>query len=323
MPLLETLRQFDISLADFFSMFAATCLVCSLLLAALCGPLSAFALECAGAARRKAFYDKCAMQAAQLAFLLTFALYAALGVTLFTLINARQPELLAPPHLRRVLVLAAVPLGHFVLLGLYLLLWAPLRKLRALHLLLGLFAALASAALLFTAYLGAAYASLLPFALNDPPRVFLSMLNLFLSEPPQWLFLSYACACGFALAGALCLLWLLARRNRADFGRDYYTFAMRAMSRQALIFTLVSSGLAGWLVLRMQESALSPLGQAWEPALLLPAFGLPLVCCLLWFLVIRSQTPMRHKPGVFFAGVFLFVAFCAQALGFLNALPQP
>ena len=328
MLLLENLQQFDVELVDFFITLAATGLLLFLLLASLCAPLLAVATESAYKLRQKAFYDKCALQITQAGFGLGLLLLIVVGGSVAFLVCRQHPELLqSPPQWNALLPYIlpyAPPLAALFLLALYLATWNALKKLRVLHIPLGLCAALLCLGILFTAllFLGALQEPFLTLIFwTAPVTVMQALLLDFLDSPTQWLGLAYLFTFGLAACGSLSQLWLIARRARADYGRDYYAFAMHYCARISLVFTLAASALAGGVFWRLRQSVPPELSQPQDPGILLIAAGLPLSCCLLWFCIIKSDTPLRHKPGAFFALLFLLIALCAHLMLFFSTFP--
>lgn len=328
MSFLENLQQFDVELADFFITLASAGLLLVLLLACLCAPFLAALTESAYTLRRKIFYDKCALQITQAALTLGLLLFSVAGGSGLFFLYRQRPELFQPvpqwDGLLPYVLPCALPLAALLLLALYLATWNVLKKLRPLHIFLGLCAALFCLAVLFGGFLflSALQEPFLSLIFRAAPLTVVQALLLdFLDSPAMWLSLAYLFSFGLAACGSLSQIWLIARRARADYGRDYYVFAMHYCARIALIFTLAASALAGAIFWRLRQSVPPELGQAQDPGILLIAAGLPLSCCLLWLCMIKSDTPLRHKPGAFFAFLFLFIALCAHLMLFFSAFP--
>ena len=139
------------------------------------------------------------------------------------------------------------------------------------------------------------------------------------------------CGLGLTGAGLLGTLWLLARRGRDDFGRDYYVHTLRfCASKAAAGCTLLfagyvfglpsllerlanqpdlpaalprllqeSTGWGPWLVVRIGADPLSWIGNIPTLHPLLPMFLLlfllPALAGLLFRRVSTAQVPLRHK----------------------------
>lgn len=150
----------------------------------------------------------------------------------------------------------------------------------------------------------------------------LQAVPLLLLEPATWLIWAQAVFLGMALAGGAGLLYLVARRNREDYGRDYYGWAARACARRALSSGVVQACWAGatlvalalpWAELAMLEPA-QWVGAALTVLPASPAFApmaVFLVASLLAWLslipLVKNQNPMRLK-GLMLAHVMLMLA---------------
>lgn len=329
MVLLENLQQFDIAVTDFFISLASGSLLLFFLLAALCAPFAAVTTESLYKLRRKVFYDKCALQMTQLATGLAVFLFSLMAATFIAILSIERPEFfLTPPPweaIRDYVLPWLPPTSALVLILFYLLSWNLLKKVRWLHIPLGLLAALVCMGLLFAAFLllGAFQEPVLTLFFQAAPQsAFMALWLDFLQSPTMWLGLGYAACFGFAACGALTQLWLIMRRAKADYGRDYYVFAMHYCARIALFFTLAATVLAGLIFWRLREFTPPVFSQPQDIGLILIAAGMPLSCCLLWFCICKSETPLRHKPGAFFALLFSVIALCAQLSLFFNAFPM-
>lgn len=114
---------------------------------------------------------------------------------------------------------------------------------------------------------------------------------------------------GAAAGGGIALIWLILRRARDDYGRDYYAFAARWCGKWAAAggwFSLAALASILWVV--TEGAFFSALGVhglhelhggPHAPALI--AAGLLAVASVLWTAVARSAAPMRHKPGMVLA----------------------
>lgn len=114
----------------------------------------------------------------------------------------------------------------------------------------------------------------------------------------------YLLAAAFTFGSIIMMPWLIMRRNRDDYGRDYYTFAMRRAARRALFCLLPTTAVAcysNWvLYATLAESFCLAYG-----ALL--ALSVLLLVLLAFFLIniSVSATPMRCKPSAI-AAFFLY-----------------
>ncbi|MDL2279422.1 hypothetical protein LJC15_02000 [Desulfovibrio sp. OttesenSCG-928-G11] len=323
--LLSLLQQFDIALSDFLFILGSVGLGLFFALCGLCLPLGALAAEVFYVGSRKAVYDKCALQTAQTAFASGLFICLLLSLCLALARALLPPEATLPSLLSRPELPLFPPLVFLCLLGLYLYTWTPLKKIRALHLLLGLVAALSGPLLLFCALLllgGMQQPEVVDLLFEAPLEILQSLVEDFLRLPHQWGMFAFLLFTGLASGFALNQLWLFARRAKADYGRDYYAFALRRLARCASGFTLAAAAMGASIFYRLYTATPADFRQPPDPGVLVVAFGLPLVSCLLWFLIIKSDTPMRHKAGALFGCLFLFVALCAQLAALVSTFPR-
>lgn len=319
MLLLQSLQQFDIDAGDFLLVLATCGLLLLFMLAALCGPLFALSTETVFSIKKKTFWDKCALQIAQMSL--------ALGMFVFVLLAACAGffilQSIAPGEDAVTPMLPFVPpLAGLILLMLHLGLWSKLKKARAVHLLLGWTGAL----LLLLVFVAVFFAFVSEAPMPDKiftasgASAFLRDIADTLQEPFILLLFVYLFCTGVAAAAGFSQLWLIVRRHKADYGRDYYAFAMRYCAKTAMIFVLVATVCGGIFVHLLRSATAPELMQPLDLGVALISGGLPLCCCLLWLSITKSETPLRHKPGAFFACIFLFVALCAQIV-LITAFP--
>ncbi len=257
-------------------------------LAALGAPLLAFAAEAMGRAQRKAFLEKFAQHLTVMGFgllLLALAVTAA-GAGLATV---RFPEIMerlhAPgsPLFPFYGAMGAVLLLH----GLYRFGWG-LPK--GPHLALGALAGLASLTAVWLSL-----PALRGFAALLSPETATASGLLPAPGSPFWPCLAQYAALAPALAGAMSLLFLLHRRDRDNYGRDYYAFSMRLAARWAALWVLPALAVQPWLLFSLEPGLrdlvlASPTALLWGLAALLM-----LLCAGTWWTVARSGSPMRLK----------------------------
>ncbi|MCK9241448.1 hypothetical protein [Desulfocurvus sp.] len=302
---------------------AAVFLLLALHLCAVYVGLGAFALawwcEALGAMRRMAFLKKLARQLSGLGVLfLCYTVAAVAGGVAVLWVRFPEtlwpwtavPELAAPP---------ALALAWTLLFALaYALTWPSAREHQGRHRALGLFAALGGPLLLGTS-LAMKLAPLNPWYVAAGPHIVM-LRGVFVPAFGPLLAASaltmLACAAGFGQ------VYLLLRRNRDDFGRDYYGFALGRLAGWALPLGLAAAGAQAWACTRI-PGAWPPGAQG--PALLaaggLGALGL---ACALWAVVWRASAPLRMKPAVWLAALALLGATGAfAALQATLFLPAP
>lgn len=296
------------------SLAAAFSIVC---LSAICsGPWFVAFNEAGGMVGKKVFLDKCAYQSAKLCLYLFVAFVPAMSAQ-FYFIGKQQVYLWEGPYRLPLIVLGSL-FGTALLLSMvHVFTWNSLRKLKTLHWLIGFAAALClSAALLFSGMLVRTLLHSGP-PLTDKASLWELVLELFERIPATsmlWPMLGQSVLLGFGAIGALSMAWMIVMRKRDDFGRDYYNFALSYCAYWAIGGTLGSLGMSvlsvyeGW---RGMAPDLSQIPPGWLMAV---AAVLPSLACLLWFLIIKSSTPMRHKFGVWLALLFLILSISAQIL---------
>lgn len=322
--LLHSLQQFDINPTDFITVLATAALVLFFVLAALTLPLLGVVTELLHIAKGKAFYEKCAKQISQAAFGAGIFIFMVVGFNATVGLALYRPDMLVPPLLWRPVSLFVPPFAALCLLAVYLFTWQAMRRRRALHVVLGVFPAFMYLVVFFSGFLllASLQQPMLPLVMWDKPgQAFAALAAEFFATPYQWLMLAFLFCTGMASGGGLVQLWLIVRRFKADYGRDYYVFAMHYCARVALAFTVASTLLGVWVFLRLKEGTPPEFVQSEDTGVLLVAFGLPVVCSLLWFIIQKSPRPLRHKAGAFFACFFLVLAICAQLLMMLNTFP--
>lgn len=286
---------------------AAVFLVLALHLCAVYTGLGAFALawwcEALGAARRLGFLRKLARQLSALGVLfLCYTVVAATGG--LAVLWTRFPEALWPwTQLPELALPAALALAWATLFGLaYGLSWGMAREHPKAHRVLGLLAALGGP-LVLAASLAMKLAPLLPFIIAAGPHIVM-LRGMFVPAFGPLLAaagtLMLTCAAGFGLA------YLLTRRNREDFGRDYYGYVLGRLAGWALLLGLGTAGAQAWVC--------SVVPGAWPPGLEGPAllalcgFCALGLACVLWAVVWRAQAPLRMKPAVWLAALALLAA---------------
>lgn len=300
------------TLPEFTPALAAVFLVLALHLCAVYVGLGAFALawwsEALGATRRMGFLKKLAGQLSALGVLfLCYTLVAVVGGVAVLWLRfpdalwpwTAVPELAAPP---------ALALGCAALFALaYSLSWSSAREHPGRHRVLGLLAALGGP-LVLAVSLAMKLAPLNPWYVAAGAHVVL-LRGIFV--PAFWPLLAASTLLMLTCAAGFGLVYLLLRRNRDDFGRDYYAFVLGRLAGWALLLGLATTGTQAW--------ACAQVPGAWPPGVtgpgLLAAAGLAALglACALWAVVWRAGAPLRMKPAVWLAAVALVAATAAFA----------
>lgn len=266
---------------SFLATLGITAVVVVLLLTLTGLPVLCLAAE-ARAVRGSGFYDKCSRQLTAQMLRLSWTLLLAAPV----LVYVREGLSTSLP----LLLWLGVVLAQAIFATLYAVCWIR-RSSRALRAVPGVLAAV-------TALL-AMYALLLPPPVpgtGGEAADLSAALRCFL--PPQetafWSTLAQLPFLALSLAGGAGAVWLLYRRRRDDFGRDYYTAMISWCARRAYLFwMLLWLLLAGGALARLQAAPWHvPPAVLTELSLAIVPWLLP---ALLWAPVLYSPVPLRHK----------------------------
>jgi len=259
-------------------------------------PVIAVLGELSAKAKGRVFYDKFGQQTASmgLALLLTLLIIygAAFGVALIKFPQLIQ-KFLAPAS---PIISACFALGAFVILGIpYFLTWKKMRNTKGVHIALGL---------------GAAIASVTGIAIAVPAKLVIGLsadtAQTTISTPTMaWPLATMYSILIISAAAALSCTYLVIRRNKDDFGRDYYNFSLRLAARWAAIPMIGFLACQGWLLATLPENIKTmtlgtPLGMVWAAAT-----GLGAACVVIWLMIARSTTPLQFK-GLTFIAIGLF-----------------
>lgn len=249
-------------------------------------PLLALWARLAEAAKHRIFYNNLSRQICQAG--LAFAIPSLLGFgTLAAFQLSKGGAMLAAGEISALS-------GFFLLQLTSLVSWKRLRKAAPAQialLALTAFAALSAAALLLSSLISWPERAGLDLA-QEATRHSLFNVDYYAA----WAFTGWLALIGLALASAWSTCWLLMRRNRDDFGRDYYNFA--AGRGCGLAFTAGTASLlacAALLVLLQAGCFAASLPLLAQPLAALAVITLHVVCCVLWFLAARAAAPLRHK----------------------------
>jgi hypothetical protein len=231
----------------------------------------------------------------------------------------QEPMLRFVEHFPRVMWLW---LGGAFLLGLvflvfYTLSWKRLRRSKGLHLVAGLLSLLCLwGAIGWLSNLATGYVALrwLPGVELEATWQWLFRVD----HPLLWCVSGLLLVLSLASAGALGCGYLVLRRNRDDFGRDYYRFAVQRSAAWAFVSAgLIPGFVALLLVLKQwQWVPQDPIGGS--------ALGLALAAqiaaLLLWARLLRSEHPMRLKGTISLGALLTWIALTAWGL-FTAGLP--
>jgi hypothetical protein len=289
-------------------------------LAALAAPVWAWSCGLAARAQGKAFYAKLGRQVADMGLWLGPCLLA-LSVVSGWLTALRLSWI--GPWLTR----ADSPfLWAFTCAALAFACLPPLRaglgrpaNTSAAYLLLGLIAVPAAVTALFLVLAGTRWIGRLTLSGADlaPPPPLPELLAL-PATSLFWPLLGSSLCLSAGLCGVAALLYLLLRRTRDDFGRDYYVFALKLAARSAAVPLLLLLPCLAWLVAAMPDElkALALTGQtAWAGGIGALLFA---ACAGGLALVARSQNPLRLKGLIVGTGLGAWAGLTLLAAGGLR-----
>lgn len=293
-------------------------------LAACFGPMAAVVSEKLSISKQRGFYAKTGQQLAQMSFFFGI-LAAGLLVACVLWIAADEPAIFQFPYRMPLIATSGAIALTAIVLGLYVVLRPKKGPSTTLHTLIGFIAATCSLAALFlcTGMVRRMLHTVPEYAPDLPLAEQLVQFFRIPAESLFWPLLLEALPLGFAFAGAFAAVWLIVMRDRQDYGRDYYAFALPYCAKWALFATLLAIPAGAYATLRGEDLMLPELSHL--PSLLLDflAIILPLLACALWATIIKSEHPMRRKISVFAAWLFLLTGFAGQILMLNKIIPSP
>lgn len=298
MTINETLTMTALMLAPaFFSLLG---------MGAFGSPIVALLGEIAAKTKGKVFYDKYGQQTAGMGLVLILLLLlievAGIGI-MYVKFPQFFHKIFTPTS---PLKIAAIALGAFFVLSLpYALTWKKLRTSKGLHMTLGFGASISAVALIATGVPA-------KLMIGTPADMAESIQAMILPMAIMYTILIVASA------AALSCAYLVMRRNKDDFGRDYYNFSLKLAARWATIPMLGFLGCQGWLFAVLPQDFKTmvmetPLGIVWAAGA-----GLGLICAIIWVLIARSEKPLQLKGLTFVAIAIMWLAHTANATLFLN-----
>lgn len=142
------------------------------------------------------------------------------------------------------------------------------------------------------------------------------MLNFSLPEHLDFLIIAtYMVLAACTIASMTMMLWLIVRRNWDDFGRDYYTFAMRRTARRSLFFLLLVTAVASYSNWQLYSSMTVLFFAIYALALAVSALLLMFLAIML-IVISSTTTPMRCKPAAIASLVVFALVFFIQLIMF-------
>ncbi|GAU09736.1 hypothetical protein [Desulfoplanes formicivorans] len=121
--------------------------------------------------------------------------------------------------------------------------------------------------------------------------------SLFWPIGVQWAFMA------ITLTAVLGSLYLLIRRYRDDFGRDYYKFALPVCAKWALFPVVADLATCAWIAALVAPAIQTPDMTSLWAALALRELSL-IVCIIIWVVIMKTATPLRFKGMILASGLF-------------------
>ncbi|MGE4552595.1 MAG: hypothetical protein AB7D57_05760 [Desulfovibrionaceae bacterium] len=262
-------------------------------LSGLGGLLFAALSQTVAVTQGRAFCEKLARQMTAMGFTLT-ALFLGGGAVMVAVLAAKVPwfaEWITRPDCW---VFALAALAALILAGVARFSWTALHQRRGLRLTLGLAAGLAAlAAVLLLAPTARSYAA--AYLTNGAARI--DPATLFRPGPAALLWPVAASILFLAVsdAGAVGLLYLVQRRLKDDYGRDYYNYALPRAAWWGLAGVAPLLACQGMVWLRLSENLRAVVTQTVLGVQWLAAGVAWLLCLGAWLLLARSKAPLRLK----------------------------
>ncbi|BCS86921.1 hypothetical protein [Pseudodesulfovibrio sediminis] len=303
MDLNETLRMITYMLIPaFFSLLG---------MAALGSPAIALLGEISAKSQKKVFFDKYGQQSSAMGLMLTLFTLVIYGITLGIFLFKSPQGNSFVLDTKSPLFIPLLSYAVFIVVGiLYFATWKKLRNLKSVHMLLGVISTLS--AMVCVAY--AIYAKLSIALTMGSDAAGNTATAISMAQPMSTMFVFLV----LSVAAALSVTYLVLRREKDDFGRDYYNFALKLASRWAVLPMIAFLGCQGWLFVLLPQNFKTlvldtPLAYVWASLV-----GLGVICVILWMALARSESPLRLKGVAFVAAALLWIMHTLNATLFMN-----
>ncbi|OEU65654.1 MAG: hypothetical protein BA863_01185 [Desulfovibrio sp. S3730MH75] len=309
-PLILTTQMLPKAIGDFIA------------LSAIGAPILAVILEIVAKARKKIFYDKLAQQISSLSLILYFLFLVLAGGAgaYFTQKFDWLLDWMINPASPFMMVYITIAFTLLTLLP-YKLSWKPMKKKKPLHILLGVLASIGGLATIHVVTV-TMNIFFMQQAAAPIPLVPESLFIAHFTNIPGMAELSLAClylVMSLSFAATIGGLYLVLRRNKDDFGRDYYKFSLPVVAKWALFPTILQLALVTGIVYYLcgLETKLIVSNNT-----TLISFGtsaaLSFLCCAIWIVTWKSATPMRHKIGLAIAPLLIVLSHATVMAGAMN-----
>ncbi|BDQ35944.1 hypothetical protein SYK_03040 [Pseudodesulfovibrio nedwellii] len=286
----ETLTMIAFLLAPaFFSLLG---------MGAIGSPAIAVLGEMSAKTKKRVFFDKYGQQIGAMGLILLILLLVVDGAAYAVALTKFPQYIHALFTMESPLLNTFAAFGIFAFFSLiYFTMWKKMRNAKGLHMSLGMIASLAA----LTCVALAIPAKIAWTLSHGTPtnETILAATAMILPMSVMYALLT------MSAAAALSASYLVLRRNKDDFGRDYYNFSLKLATRWATLPMLGFLGCQGWLFANLPASYKTlvmgtPLAFVWGGSIALGA-----ICAFVWILIGRSESPLRLK-GLTFLAVFLF-----------------
>lgn len=303
MTINETLTMTALLLAPaFFSLLG---------MAAFGSPVVAVLGEIAAKTKSKVFYDKYGQQTASMGLVLLILILIIQG-TAIGVAYTKFPQFIQQFFTAETPLLKAfIAFGAFIIFALpYLSLWKKMRQSKGFHMFLGIGAALASICLIALGVPAKLMATLPTETVQE--QLALGAQSMFLPMAIMYTLLTIVAAAGLSCT------YLVLRRKKDDFGRDYYNFSLKLAARWATIPMFGFLACQGWLFTTLPANFKTmvlgtPLGIVWAAGC---AMGF--ICAIVWILIARSEKPLQLKGLTFLGCLLMWLMHTANATLFVN-----
>ncbi len=212
--------------------------------------------------------------------------------------------------------------GIFLLFGFFLLLfyfflWKKLRKKKAFHLSIGFLSMISiwiGGYWLFNLKMGLIFGS---YPEHIPGSEVWKISWLPVKEIEWWIFLGHLLLLAIGSSGLLGLIFLLLRRKKDDFGRDYYRYAIPLSAKWSLPFSLQVIPMILLLFL-----CFTPVQGSIVELTLIISTIISILCFLLpvWLLVnvFRNEAPLRLKGTIILSIILSWIALAGCSFLYLG-----
>ncbi|WP_319466480.1 hypothetical protein [uncultured Pseudodesulfovibrio sp.] len=279
-------------------------------MAAFGSPVVAVLGEIAAKAKKRVFYDKYGQQTSSMGLILLILTLVVCGAGV-GIAFAKFPEFIKKfINPTSPLKYAFIGMGVFALFTfIHSLSWKKMRSAKGFHIVLGLIAALGGLAAVTIAVPAKL---LIGQTAADPAQAAYNAQALQLPMAIMYAILTIAAAAGLSCA------YLVLRRNKDDFGRDYYNFTLKLAARWAAIPMVGFLACQGWMFATLPESFKTmtmgtPLGFVWAGATAIGA-----ICTILWLIIARSAAPLQLKGLTFLAALLMWLMHALNVTLFMN-----